>query len=476
MAKQCSRFRWLGFATACVFVVTACAASVAAHPTVSASRPAPTSGATEVRTTVPTATLPPSAGPTIGPTATVPPTIVPSATVAFPTATVAVVTTPSPVEPVPTSVRERGSAGNQSGSTVSLRFAHLWLTDAQHGWLTGVSCQQPLTPPRRAGAAPPPQPLCQGVIEGTNDGGQIWHEAYRGEVQVGQIQFVGFQAGWAIGEKGATCPDLSCPNVLLQTTDRGAHWTEAYTTRLTDPTVAFTSPTAGWLLGQSCGGNLPTGCVGHLLATTDGGQTWHEVTLPERSPALAFAHPTAADGWLAVSHDRASAAHLLVTHDGGRTWRTLPEPAGNLGFAQTLFFRTPSDGWLLAAGQPAAGSQQKQVYQTTDGGVSWTKRAASAAWGQAGSKDQGIPTGGYVGPMLFTTDQDGWIASPRGSLLHSTDAGQTWQPATISSNSFSDVSFASPSVGWALSGEGPGLWATGDGGKSWRELREPLAP
>lgn len=352
----------------------------------------------------------------------------------------------------------------------TVRFDHLWLADARTGWLTGARCQESLPPtPDANGNVPgPAPPQCEGLIERTTDAGQTWQEQYRGKILVEQIQFVDERTGWAIGRQNGDCSHTLCPAVLLRTGDAGAHWNPVFSTALDLPSIAFTSPTEGWVLGRACTFAVTaTECVPRLLITHDGGRTWRGQPAPVIG---SVSHPTARDGWIAASFSVPGTPQLVVTHDGGQTWQTLAQPEGDV---KSIFFRTLLEGWLLAGTQPGAGSQPKAVYHTTDGGRTWVRLAASREWDQTVGQDGGITDSGYLGPMVFTTPRDGWIASARGGLLHSADGGKTWTPAPIDAHYFVDVHFADPRDGWALSIEDPGLWATSDGGKTWRSIALP---
>lgn len=85
----------------------------------------------------------------------------------------------------------------------------------------------------------------------------------------------------------------------------------------------------------------------------------------------------------------------------------------------------------------------------------------------------GLPTGGYVVLVVSPTARDGWMASPRGALLHSADGGKTWRPAAIAAHFFSAVGFVTAQVGWAVSAERPAVWLTDDAGRTWRAVALP---
>ncbi len=316
------------------------------------------------------------------------------------------------------------------------------------------------------------------MIAATSDGGVTWQTQDVGAVAVDQIQFNGTRDGWAIGAQGVACSQTACPSALVRTTDGGQHWTNVYTSTLRLSDLAFASPTDGWLFGQGCvGSSSPPTCTWHLLRTKDGGQTWRDSSLSFTGSALAVARPSLADGW--ITYAGPAGVWLLVTHDGGQTWQSPSSPVGidadaGFGTALRVFFLNPPEGWLLALGEPSAGFQPREIFHTADGGQTWTKLAWTHTWNPKSSA-KGFADYGDVlddGAMAFSTARDGWIAMPRGGLLHSGDGGHTWQKVRIEDvDNFDDLHFASPSAGWV--GGPPGLWATTDGGVTWHSLSLP---
>lgn len=362
------------------------------------------------------------------------------------------------------------------------RVHNLWLASSTTGWVAGQRCleEYATTPTPGAFRVPLERKDCHNVIVETADGGVTWQTHDVGPVSVRQIQFSGAGDGWAVGQQTDQCAHSSCPSALLRTTDGGRHWTTVYTSTLRLVHLAFASPTDGWVFGENCHapGNSQS-CTWHLLTTGDGGQTWHQSPLSFIGSVLDVARPTASDGWIASTAPRFGGVRLLVTHDGGKTWKSGASPVGadlNAGFGigLRLVFRTPTEGWLLALGQPSAGFQPKELFHTNDGSHTWTKMAWTHTWDPKSSA-QGLPDYGIVlsdGTMVFTASQDGWIAMPRGGLLHSVDGGRAWQTVPLGDDhDFTDLHFANPSVGW-VGGPG-GVWATTDGGATWHPLRLP---
>lgn len=180
------------------------------------------------------------------------------------------------------------------------------------------------------------------------------------------LEFVSPAVGWAVGQ-----------HVILGTTDGGRHWTVQDRGRLDLQSADFISGQNGWVVGTRT-----------VLATSDGGVRWN--ALPD--PCIRSVHfVSASDGFAIAGGSNfgdlaapSSGGDVLATTNGGQTWHTLAAPKD----PQTVCFNTVSQGWLGAAGQ---------LYQTADGGRTWT--AATAA-------PRGLNPG-YVATMVVDCAGDG---------------------------------------------------------------------
>jgi len=355
-----------------------------------------------------------------------------------------------------------------------LTFSAFWFADAQTGWVGGTRCHYGASPTRDAfGSAPPPEPEdCEGRIYRTDDGGQSWRLEHRGSV--GQFVFADTRIGLGVNSN-SYCPHSPCPSEVLRTTDGGRTWTQTYNSSERLSSLSIIGNEA-WLLANSCGYDDRGPCTWHLLKSTDLGQTWNQLPLPLKALGLSISRPTAMDGWIAtMSGGGPAEGELWVTHDGGETWRSLPHPMDRGLYGQAIFFRTPEEGWLLTGGLPGAGNQLKSLYRTNDGGTTWTMVAKS----QLGTRQAGIgdlETAGYVGPVLFTSAQEGWILLSRRGLAHSSDGGKTWS-MSMAGETFAAFHFLDAQHGWlAIQGSlsQPGLlWTTKDGGATWQQVPLP---
>ena len=219
----------------------------------------------------------------------------------------------------------------------------------------------------------------------TVDGGMHWSlvettpangVARRGALPVGcaayGMTFINATTGWVGGQCGqATLFDV--------THDGGTTWVPQ-TIGCIDCAFyppQFTSPLDGSAYGGSGGYGL--------FVTNDGGRTWNARGQPPGNwPDFVDAH----HGFtLGLTGNNNPSVILWTTSDGGVTWGQAPHGAihGN-GPQETsqLDFITPRFGWavsvyitsgggLLRGGQTPFPTPPPELWQTTDGGVSWSQ-------------------------------------------------------------------------------------------------------
>ena len=190
------------------------------------------------------------------------------------------------------------------------------------------------------------------------------------------------------------------------------------------------------------------------------------------------------DGWASTLDSGGAIANVLSTADGGRTWRTVTPRATEGTF---MFGFAPIDvsrAWLMAANPSASGTGPVDLWETTDGGQTWTRTTAIAF--------------AFRGSLItFTDGTHGWFAVPgepisqeeqQGIVIDRTiDGGKTWQlvaetnwPPVKSTSGApplncgkSDLSFLDASTGWLTGGCGGGVTfdVTTDGGVTWKAQR-----
>ena len=101
------------------------------------------------------------------------------------------------------------------------------------------------------------------------------------------------------------------------------------------------------------------------------------------------------------------------------------------------------------------------LHITTDGGQTWTRAANNLAQSRAG--------------LDVVNERVIWLVGVGGRVWTSTDAGQNWRAvARLPYGGHVEfISFLDERTGWAASAESRQLWATGDGGRTWKEIALP---
>jgi photosystem II stability/assembly factor-like uncharacterized protein len=189
--------------------------------------------------------------------------------------------------------------------------------------------------------------------------------------------------------------------------------------------IDFLDPYNGW--GLAADGS------GMVLRSVDGGRTWFNAT-PPGSLAIGYSSTLsvldAVHAWLLLPNQDFYTGTLYRTADGGQTWNSDPVPFGG----RSLQFLDASTGRILADRGAGAGSQAVELYQTSDGGVSWVSVFHNDPT-QAGSSDS-LPLSGDKTGMTFVDARTGWVT---GSIpmdgnvyLYVThDGGATWSQQAV---------------------------------------------
>lgn len=131
-----------------------------------------------------------------------------------------------------------------------------------------------------------------------------------------------------------------------------------------------------------------------------------------------------------------------------------------------------STKWQFCYGGAAAGSNEKFLFKTTNGGVAWALISRTTLGNPPPEAGVGVlPNGNGVSALFFVDATNGWLGlnSPGANLYRSTDGGTNWTNVAVAgldpgvpvqSISFMDSlhgSFTTPT----------GTWTTSDGGTTW---------
>jgi photosystem II stability/assembly factor-like uncharacterized protein len=201
--------------------------------------------------------------------------------------------------------------------------------------------------------------------------------------------------------------------------------------------------------------------VGFASALQPGAASTGHLPASYQVAAVDFVTPTT--GWVVAElgpHDFA----VLHTSDAGKIWsRQLSGSAGVLG--EYVRFFDSAHGVLVPLGPQAA------LYQTSDGGTTWSRHPLTQSGGEIWSAD-------------FVDPNHGWLLAPasteagpqKEALLRTEDGGRTWAglgDPVLSRDWAYSVAFADSSHGWLYSqSAGPYAYKSDDGGTTWH--RSPL--
>lgn len=172
-----------------------------------------------------------------------------------------------------------------------------------------------------------------------------------------------------------------------------------------------------------------------IVRTNDGGVTWYNITPPSLTETGYQAVLSLTDNlhaW-ALLPDLANypnSGTLYRTADGGLSWTSFPVPFSGAD----LRFLDAENGWALADLGVGAGSNAVAVFQTTDGGATWTQKFTNDP-NLAGAGDS-LPLGGLkagIAPVDMQTAFVYGVTYAPGSpyLFRTDDGGITWSSVAL---------------------------------------------
>ncbi|CAB1129363.1 putative Ycf48-like protein [Candidatus Hydrogenisulfobacillus filiaventi] len=345
-----------------------------------------------------------------------------------------------------------GMAGYQPGGTLPLAgyLAGGSLLSPSLGWLTFV----------------------HGPVLVSQDDGRSWQAIWTrtfapGLREVGTLLMQDPRHGLALTTRGS----------IWATTD-GRRWTRRYppgrcTALAAGPAGPVVLTAAGRVLTAAGSLPAPTGTTalargpGPLLAfgtrtlALRNGRGWQQQTLPAGWTLVHAAFASPRDGLAAVDPGRPPGqTELAVTRDGGHRWRLLATPF-RPGAVAVLGART----WWVAGGVPARPARpgarpalRWNLYQTRDGGRSWTEITAGRR---------------SIAGLAFVSSGQGWFWTPA-TLYRTSDGGRSFTayplPPSLAAGRFA---FGGSGRGWALAAAGYPLYTTTDSGTVWTSAPLP---
>jgi photosystem II stability/assembly factor-like uncharacterized protein len=259
---------------------------------------------------------------------------------------------------------------------------------------------------------------------------------------------------------------------LYRSSDRGKTWEQRPMPPSVGlpPVISFISDREGWLLSTSSPETQCNSQGATAWHTTDGGATWQDlgangIGAPQCKSSLSFVD--AMHGFIGAWDDNHGPS-MYYTSDGGLSWKVCSQFADPPGFTTTGAGQVLQIGTVRGFGDvllaPASGylngNLVQYVYQSTDGGVSWSYLATAS--------DKG-------GALAFVTATRWLQLIGPGQSMETTDAGKTWH---VSSSDYSQAAPIAPQVVFADAQVGyatvrGGIQVTVDGGRHWTLLKTP---
>lgn len=245
--------------------------------------------------------------------------------------------------------------------------------------------------------------------------------------------------------------------------------------------AGFTVPATGALV--VAGGRTSVGCVNDVWRSYDGGQQWEEGTAAAawapREGAVGLVDP--ASGVLLLAGgalgDGTPTNDVHRSADGGRTWTVRTSAAAWAPrFAHVGVALTAPATLLIMGGAVGAGVMVNDVWQSTDGGTTWTEVFSALRW---------APRSFHVGFAVQTprtviigggTDHRGTLAD----VWASADGGRTWTTQTalgLGGHRMAAAAVTLPDATLVVfGGQTPAVnlsreaWGSTDRGHSWTRL------
>jgi len=246
---------------------------------------------------------------------------------------------------------------------------------------------------------------------------------------------------------------------LLRSANGGTTWATVHSGNADLTTVAFSPFTSGLELAGTRGSGA--------LVSRDGGATWSAAQGLEGRSVRVFAFALTL---VAAGTDRG----VYVSNDGG-TWGQSGLSDRSIDALAVEAIHTPIR--LVAGSDSQASSGALPLYQSVDGGLSWTTLNPPISGSIVVKLAAGpLPPTGNVRPLLVGTNT---------GLFASTDNGSTFAPlsggAGLPTTDYTQVNFITDHFDhfyFASDGGGSrsgGLWRSNDAGQSFTSLRPPEA-
>lgn len=169
-----------------------------------------------------------------------------------------------------------------------------------------------------------------------------------------------------------------------------------------------------------------------LYYTQDQGETWANISPsenvqfpanPQYGQSIYFVDST--NGWIVREGMGGTDTMVLRTNNGGVSWSL--SSLSKTDKVTAISFVSPEKGWILTTVDTSIGKQDKTLYFTKDGGITWNRMSSTDQDGNEVSKE--ISSRGYTTGMTFSDPKHGFLTAiefgtPK--LYVTSDGGEHW--------------------------------------------------
>lgn len=281
-----------------------------------------------------------------------------------------------------------------------------------------------------------------GQVAVTTDGGTTWTLQTTSSSE--NLFSLALQSSYALTENamgnifvGGDYGDMSL------STDAGATWNQTITSLTFEDfrDVYFPDSNTGYVVGGAT--STPPG--GQVLKTTDAGLTWQLLGTQIDYRLYSVFFLDASNGFIG----KRGPDGMYQTTDGGATWTTINTGIGaSTNIIYDIYFMDSNNGFFCGSAS--------NFGITTDGGATWT------------SSDPGFTTSSCYEMHIFDASTY-FVVGSSGKYAKTTDGGTSWAFTDIGSTSLYGVSFPSATTGYICGSSGTVLKST-DAGDTWNDV------
>lgn len=249
------------------------------------------------------------------------------------------------------------------------------------------------------------------------------------------------------------------------------------------------------------GGRLLAVSGDRVWASANSGRSWSPRGALATAGGAVALRSSGALGWRWLGRD----GRVAASEDDGRTWTVavdLAAASGLEGERAVAGGELGSDGggWAVVRGAGGRGPASRLVVGS---GGAWRPTATvpgavDAAWAGGGRvvaiagsdvyraavgaeafERIAALQGATLNAVAFADTDHGWIAAAEGLVIETNDGGATWLPRPVAGSlALEAIGAWTSEVGWAIGSDGArdALFATRDGGVTWRRVFEAPSP